>query len=142
MDDGTLGGTTNVQAISPLTAMVIDDSRAMRIMLTRHLAGFGYSVEGAADGREAMARLSDGRCRHLAVVDWNMPEMNGLQFIEAVRADARFADMRLLVVTSETEMAQMVSALKAGADEYLMKPFTPESLADKLQLLGLGNAGS
>lgn len=124
------------------TALVVDDSRAMRIMLSRQLIELGYTVDGAANGLEALALLASGGPRNLAVVDWNMPELNGLQFIEAVRADPRYAGMRLLVVTSEAELARMASALAAGADEYLMKPFARESLAGKLELIGLAAPSS
>lgn len=128
--------------MEPLTAMVIDDSRAMRIMLGRQLQELGYRVDDAPDGRQALGLLADGSGRHLIVVDWNMPEMNGLEFITALRADPRHGTVRLLVVTSESEMTQMTSALAAGADEYLMKPFTRDSLADKLALLGLATLPS
>ena len=66
-----------------------------------------------------------------------MPEMNGLQFVQAVRAEDRFRDLPLMMVTAETEMDQMTAVLAAGANEYLMKPFGKEAIADKLQLLGL-----
>lgn len=128
--------------VEALTAMVIDDSRAMRIMLGRQLQELGYRVDDAPDGRQALDLLAGSNRRDLVVVDWNMPEMNGLQFILAVRADPRFSGVRLLVVTSESEMTQMTSALAAGADEYLMKPFTRESLAGKLELLGLAAAAT
>lgn len=119
------------------SAIVIDDSRAMRIMLSDSMKSLGYDVDEAEDGSAAIFRLDDGRPRDVALVDWNMPVMNGLEFIRAVRADARFRSMRLLVITSETESEQVMTALAAGADEYLMKPFTRETLAAKLEMLGL-----
>lgn len=119
------------------SAIVIDDSRAMRIMLSDSMKALGYDVDEAEDGSAAIFRLDDGRPRDVALVDWNMPVMNGLEFIRAVRADARFRSMRLLVITSETESEQVMTALAAGADEYLMKPFTRETLAAKLEMLGL-----
>ena len=73
----------------------------------------------------------------LVLVDWNMPELSGLDFIRAVRARPEFSAVRLMMVTTETEIEQMTRALEAGADEYLMKPFTPESVRDKLRLLGM-----
>jgi two-component system chemotaxis response regulator CheY len=66
-----------------------------------------------------------------------MPEMNGLELVEAVRQDTRFANLRMMMVTTETEMSQMARALGAGANEYVMKPFTRDVIADKLRLLGL-----
>lgn len=121
------------------SALVIDDSRAMRILLRDALRGMGFDVDEAEDGSAAIFRLDDGMPRDVALVDWNMPVMNGLEFIRAVRADARFRSMRLLVITSETEAEQVMTALAAGADEYLMKPFTRETLLGKLEMLGLGN---
>ena len=121
------------------TAIVIDDSMAMRIVLGDMLRSLGYQqVLEATQGGEALTLLGGGAPPPLlALVDWNMPVMNGLEFIQAVRADDRFNNMRLLVITSETGISQMAQALEAGADEYLMKPFTQESLASKLEILGL-----
>lgn len=118
-------------------ALVIDDSRAMRMLIGDALRGIGYCVDEAEDGSAAIFRLDDGITRDIALVDWNMPVMNGLDFIRLVRADARFRHMRLLVITSETEAGQVMSALAAGADEYLMKPFSREALMSKLEMLGL-----
>jgi len=73
----------------------------------------------------------------IALLDWNMPEMNGFEFLERVRKDSEFADLRVMMVTTESEMSQVAKALEAGASEYLMKPFTKEALLEKLVLLGL-----
>ncbi len=77
----------------------------------------------------------------LALVDWNMPEMNGLEFVTAVRADERLRGMTLMMVTTESEQSQIVRALAAGAHEYVIKPFTPDAIIDKLTLLGLVTNG-
>lgn len=123
------------------TAMVIDDSRAMRLMLGDQLRSLGYGVSEAGDGRAGLDQLaSTEQPPKLILVDWNMPVMDGLSFIQAVREDDRFNRTSLLVVTSETEVDQMMRALQAGADEYLMKPFSPEALMSKLHLLGLSAA--
>jgi two-component system chemotaxis response regulator CheY len=116
-------------------AMVVDDSRAVRMILSKNLAELGYQVSAAADGAEALSLLRDEIA--LVLVDWNMPRMNGLEFVERVRADPRYASVKVMMVTTETEVDQMVRALAAGADEYVMKPFTKEILADKLRVLGL-----
>lgn len=118
-------------------ALVIDDSRAMRILLGDTLRAMGYEVDEAENGSAAILRLDDGLARDVALVDWNMPVMNGLEFIRTARADSRFRSLRLLVITSETEAEQVMIALSAGADEYLMKPFTRETLVSKLEMLGL-----
>lgn len=125
----------------PARALVIDDSRATRTMLRRILDQLGYSdtIE-AADGREALDQLDAHAGVELALVDWNMPVMDGLEFLRSVRAEARWRDLALVMVTTESEIEHMIEALEAGADEYVMKPFTPAVLREKLQLIGLGGA--
>lgn len=117
--------------------LLVDDSRAMRILLGSQVRALGFEVVEAADGGEALALLTDVPEFHFVLVDWNMPVLNGLDFIRAVRARRQYHNVRLIVVTSETEAGQMTAALEAGADEYLMKPFSREALASKLDLLGL-----
>jgi two-component system chemotaxis response regulator CheY len=118
--------------------MVIDDSRATRMILSKMLVDSGFDVLQAANGKDALARMNeDGRSLDVVTVDWNMPELSGLDFILAVRARPEFQSVRLLMVTTETELPVMARALAAGADEYLMKPFTVESVTDKLRLLGV-----
>ena len=72
----------------------------------------------------------------VALVDWNMPGMNGIEFVHSVRGQSKYAKMRIMMVTSETDVDRMLQALEAGADEYVMKPFTQEIIQDKLSLLG------
>jgi len=120
------------------TALVIDDSRAIRMILGRILNRFGYEVCSAANGREALDMIvSQSLDLSVILVDWNMPEMNGLEFVQALRADPRYNHVPLMMVTTETEIEQMYRALEAGANEYVMKPFTEEVIADKLRLLGV-----
>jgi len=122
-------------------ALVIDDSRAMRLILGDLLQQLGYETTEAGDGQQAITLLEgDDSIPSLALVDWNMPVMNGLEFIRAVRQQHCYSNMKLLVVTSEAEVGQMVEALTAGADEYLMKPFSSEALACKLEMMGLQRA--
>lgn len=122
-----------------MRAIVIDDSRAIRKILGKRLEEAGYDVLEAGNGREALEVLGQTGTVRLALVDWNMPEMNGLDFIRAVRHDPSYRSMCLVMVTTETEMDQMVRALAAGANEYLMKPFTTDALAEKLDLLGMAD---
>jgi two-component system chemotaxis response regulator CheY len=115
----------------------------MRSILKKLLASEGFDVFlEASDGAEGLRRLRECGAVDLALVDWNMPRMNGLDFVSAVRADRAFARVRLMMVTTEAETAQMARALEAGADEYMMKPFTADVLHDKLGLLGLGGANA
>jgi len=120
-----------------MQAIVIDDSRAMRMILSGILRELGFDVREAADGREGLERVRQGELPRLALVDWNMPEMNGLEFLRAVRADPALAGVRVVMVSTETEMAQVSRALDEGADEYVMKPFSRDVLAEKLRLIGL-----
>lgn len=119
-----------------MRAIVIDDSRAMRAILRQTLTPRGFEVIEAANGREALTRLASAGPVDLAMVDWNMPEMNGYDFVKSVRTDRARDAMRIVMVTTETEMTQMVKALEAGANEYVMKPFTAEVINEKLMLLG------
>ena len=86
---------------------------------------------------EALERLKESGPVDLALVDWNMPEMNGFEFVCEVRKDDQYKDMKLMMVTTETEMAQVIKALEAGANEYVMKPFTKDMIVEKLTLMGL-----
>lgn len=117
-------------------AMVIDDSRAIRMILSRTLTQCGYDVAQAANGREALQLLDQTEGVSLILVDWNMPEMNGLDFIRTLRADRRYGSVKLMMVTTETQIEQMVTAIEAGANEYVMKPFTREVIEDKLRIMG------
>lgn len=119
-----------------MKALVVDDSRAARSILRNALKERGFSVTEAADGEEALDRMKSGELPDIALVDWNMPVMNGLEFIKALRAEDAWSDVTVLMVTSEVETRQLVRALNAGANEYLMKPFTKDLLFQKLDLLG------
>jgi two-component system chemotaxis response regulator CheY len=120
-------------------ALVVDDSRVMRSILKKFLASEGFlTLVEASDGAEALERLNEVGAVDLALVDWNMPRMNGLDFVLAVRRNHAFDGVRLMMVTTEAEATQMARALEAGANEYVMKPFTTEILRAKLGILGLG----
>jgi two-component system chemotaxis response regulator CheY len=120
-----------------MRAMVIDDSKATRMILARMLRGLGLEVAHAGNGREALDQLAGGAAPELFLVDWNMPEMSGIDFVRAVRNPPYDSAARIVMVTTETEMPQIVKALEAGADEYVMKPFTPDTILSKLRLVGL-----
>jgi two-component system chemotaxis response regulator CheY len=120
-------------------ALVVDDSRAIRSIIGKTLADLGFEVSEAGDGREALARLEALGTVELVMVDWNMPEMDGYEFLCAARQRPVWRDVVILMVTTETEMGQMQRALEAGANEYVMKPFTRTALLEKLQLVGLAS---
>lgn len=121
-----------------MRALVIDDSRAMRAILRHFLEQLGFEVFEANHGQEGLDRLHQVGEVDLAMVDWNMPEMNGLDFVRAVRGEnGGHPDLRLMMVTTETELDRVSEALEAGANEYVMKPFTKAVLAEKLVILGM-----
>lgn len=117
--------------------LIVDDSRAMRSILSHILRQLGCDVSEACNGREAWDRLEELVRVELALVDWNMPEMNGIEFVRKVRADARYDDLRLMMVTTETNAEEVATALQEGANEYVMKPFSKQVMQEKLELLGL-----
>ena len=124
-------------------AIVIDDSRAMRLILRRIVGQLGFEVSDAEDGRAALDLLAGMETvPNLALVDWNMPNMNGLEFVTAAREDPRLREMTLVMVTTESEQSHIVRALAAGAHEYVIKPFTSEAMIEKLALLGLVPTGA
>jgi len=118
-----------------MRALIVDDSRAMRLVIRRILGELGVPAEEAADGAQALDLLGGGATPDVALVDWNMPGMTGVELVQAVRSDPRFAGLRIMMVTSETGADRIQEALACGADEYLMKPFTPDVLREKLNLL-------
>jgi two-component system chemotaxis response regulator CheY len=119
-------------------ALVVDDSRAVRKLLSQNLQFLGYDVTEAENGIAALDALQARPDPvHLILTDWNMPEMNGLDFLKAVRRRPEYDGIPVVMVTTETEMEHMAAALEAGANEYVMKPFTREILTDKLRLAGV-----
>ena len=110
----------------------------MRKILGKIMSGLGFEIIEASDGKLGLAQLeSNTDVIELVLVDWNMPVMNGLEFVEAVRNHEEHANLKLVMVTTETEPSRMVKALMAGVDEFVMKPFTSEILVDKLRLIGV-----
>jgi len=118
-------------------ALIIDDSRAMRKILARIVTQLGFDHVEAENGEEALAYLEAGRIPDLCLIDWNMPVMDGYTFVTRVRANDQWRNITLMMVTTESEHNQIVKALAAGAHEYVIKPFTPDAIVDKLEMLGL-----
>jgi two-component system chemotaxis response regulator CheY len=118
-------------------ALVVDDSRAMRAILSKALVESGFEVVQAANGREAIETMDrEGLTFSLVLLDWNMPEITGIEVLETLRSRSELRGVRMVMATTETEIEQMARALETGADEYVMKPFTREALEDKLRLIG------
>jgi len=118
--------------------LIVDDSMTMRRYLHAIAGELAIEADQAVDGQDAMNRLDARNAEFdVALVDWDMPRMNGVQFVRAVRARPCFSDMKLMMVTAHNAMADIREALAAGADDFLMKPLDVDMVADKLRLLGL-----
>ncbi|HZZ40107.1 MAG TPA: response regulator [Acidobacteriaceae bacterium] len=120
-----------------MRALVVDDSRFIRAYLHSVFAEHGNECLEASDGAEGLKMLRQHGPFTVALVDWNMPVMTGLQLLQAVRADRLFDATRIVMVTTEAENDHIEAALLAGADEYLVKPFDEAGLFDKLRMAGV-----
>ena len=119
-----------------MQALIIDDSRAMRMIFKKLLVEMGFDVSEADNGLTGLDALGQEPRPELVLVDWNMPEMNGYDFVKSVRAKPEYDPVKLVVVSSETQAEGVDRMEEAGADEYITKPFNKELLAEKLALLG------
>lgn len=119
-----------------MRALIVDDSRFVRSFLRGLLEEKGITCAEAGDGQAGMAQLKSGLAFDLALIDWNMPVMNGFEMLTALRAEG-FSDLKVMMVTTEAENEFIVRALDSGADEYLMKPFDEMALTEKMIMLGL-----
>ena len=120
-----------------MQALIVDDSKTIRLILRKYLGKIGFDVVEATDGLDGMARLLDMSQADLVLVDWNMPNMSGVDFVRAARAIRQYDNLPLVMVTTNTEVNHIAVALQAGANEYIMKPFTQDVIREKLALLGL-----
>ena len=119
-------------------ALVVDDSRAIRMIISRTLSELGYEVREAANGKEALEAMeAENGAITLVLADWNMPELDGLELLKRLRQEPAWAKVIVVMVTTETDVSMMAAAMEAGANEYVMKPFTKEILVEKLQLVGV-----
>jgi len=120
--------------------LIVDDSKAMRNFL-QHIAGeLSFQTEEAEDGREGLKKILNNDPLDpfaVALVDWEMPNMNGLELVRTVRHNRDFNSLKLMMVTIQNSAEHVTAALAAGADDFLMKPVTKELLAEKLQILGM-----
>jgi len=122
--------------------LIIDDSKTMRTFLASIAAEISFATTEAGDGREGLDTLIRNDPREpyeVALVDWEMPRMSGLEFVQAVRRNQDFADVKLLMITTLNSMERVAEALEAGANDFLMKPVTKEMLLEKLQILGVAD---
>ena len=119
-----------------MNCLVVDDSRVVRKAARRLLEGFGFAVREAEDGAQALLACRDAM-PDLVLLDWNMPVMDGIDFLRAARAEHGTERPLVMLCTTENTQERILQALEAGAQEYVMKPFNAEILGDKLAQLGL-----
>jgi len=118
-----------------MRALIIDDSSSMRSILRQYMREMKYDVVEAGNGKEALQKCEETKDFTIALVDWNMPVMNGLDFVRALRARHEFDNVKLMMVTTENDSARITEALSAGANEFMMKPFTYDALEQKIALV-------
>jgi two-component system, chemotaxis family, chemotaxis protein CheY len=119
-------------------ALIVDDSKMTRKIVGTILRELGFTVCEAMNGEDALKVIESEKASvELVLVDWNMPEMNGLDLVKQLRLDPELASLKLIMVTYENERDLVASALEAGANEYLMKPFTKDMLRAKLDMVGV-----
>jgi two-component system chemotaxis response regulator CheY len=120
--------------------LIVDDSKAMRTFLQHLATELSFQTEEAEDGRVGLSKLIKNDPREpfdVALIDWDMPVMNGLELVQTVRRNKDFDSLKVMMVTTQNTMERVSTALEAGANDFLMKPVTKESLEEKLQILGL-----
>ncbi len=118
------------------TCLVVDDSRVVRKVARRILESTGYAVEEAENGQIALDTCRI-RMPHCVLLDWNMPVMDGLQFLKALRAEFGPDKPAVVFCTTENDMSFIERAIESGAQEYIMKPFDEEILVSKFEQVGL-----
>lgn len=116
--------------------LVVDDSSTMRRIIKNTLQRLGYEdIYEAENGIEAWDILDKNSDMGVLITDWNMPEMNGLELVKKTRADSRFADIPIIMITTEGGKVEVITAIKAGVNNYIVKPFTPQVLKEKLEVV-------
>ena len=117
--------------------LIVDDSKFMRSFIRAHTERLCFETEQAADGVEALEKLNTCPPFDIVLIDWDMPVMDGIELLEAMRGYRQFDAVKILMVTARTGQAEVLEALAKGADEYLMKPITSEMITEKLRVIGL-----
>jgi two-component system, chemotaxis family, chemotaxis protein CheY len=118
------------------TCLVVDDSSVIRKVARRILEDMSFAVEEAADGQEALEKCRAGMPDSI-FLDWNMPVMDGLEFLKALRAEPNGNEPKVVFCTTENDVAHIAKAMRAGANEYIMKPFDRQIVEAKFAEVGL-----
>jgi two-component system, chemotaxis family, chemotaxis protein CheY len=120
-----------------MKVLIVDDSTTMRNFLSAIVQDLAIDTEQAASGEEALQRLGESGPFDLAMVDWNMPGMDGLDLVRRIRREPEWSSTKLMMVTARTDRDAVIEAMSWGADDFLMKPLTPAMVADKFKILGI-----
>jgi len=118
------------------TGMVVDDSGVVRRISRKILEGLGFEVIEAENGLHAL-EIAEKNLPQFILLDWNMPVMNGLEFLKEFRKKHSSADVKVIFCTTENDLTKIMTAMEAGANEYIMKPFDEEIVRTKLTQMGL-----
>jgi two-component system, chemotaxis family, chemotaxis protein CheY len=118
--------------LAELKILAVDDSPTMRRIIVNTLKRAGFNeVAEASDGKDALAKLKTEKF-DFVITDWNMPEMDGLTFVTTIRSDPELKSLPVLMVTTRSVKEDIMQAIKAGVNNYIVKPFTPETIAEKI----------
>ncbi|MBL8933937.1 MAG: response regulator [Archangium sp.] len=115
-----------------MKALVVDDSKMVRLVQQRALESLGWEVKQAANGEEGLETLQQMGEVQLVLADWQMPVMDGLAMVKRIRADARFANTIIIMVSSNAVLESIQEALDAGANDFVMKPFSVDALKERV----------
>jgi two-component system chemotaxis response regulator CheY len=118
------------------TCLIVDDSKIVRKVMRKIIEPMGFNILEAEDGQQALDAFKEGGIE-LVMLDWNMPVMNGMEFLLKLRADTAITQPMVVFCTTENEFSKIQEALMNGANEYVMKPFDEEIIRGKLEQLGM-----
>jgi two-component system, chemotaxis family, chemotaxis protein CheY len=117
--------------------LLVDDSRAVRLAARRIIAPLGFDLYDAEDGADALRVIREQGDIEAVLLDWNMPVMDGLTFLKTLRSSSDIVQPKVVMCTTENDLPKIVEAISAGANEYIMKPFTEEIVREKLAGAGI-----
>jgi two-component system chemotaxis response regulator CheY len=121
-----------------MKVLVVDDSKTMRLIVSRIMKELGYEVGEAGNGKEAIEVLKTDSSYSLIMADWNMPEMNGYEMVVNIKSDDNLKKIPIIMVTTETETGNVSKAIEAGASDFITKPFKKETVQEKINKIFQG----
>lgn len=123
-----------------MIALVVDDARVARMMVSRMVKELGFDVIEAEDGKDALSKLDPNQPPDAVVTDWNMPEMDGVELASELRSMEPYRHIPILMISSEADPRRVAKALLAGVDEYLFKPVDTAMIRERLEVMGVYTA--